>query len=255
MSDVLGYLGTGEFASYTVAALRKNGHEGRIVLSPRNAATAARLAAGYGCEVAQSNQAVVDASDMVVLSVRPDQLERLLDGLTFRDSQVILSAVAGKTISQLHANGNLPSAIVRFLPSSFIEFSEPFWPCYPANERVGKLLGACGHLIVFNTEDQFDAALLAGCTNCWIYAVLDELTGWFVRRGLGESTARELVARNVLGATANVLANPDREIGAIVDGIATTGTFSLAGLELMREADAFKPWTDALDGLAGKLKA
>lgn len=253
MTDVIGYLGVGHFASYTIAALRNCGHDGRIVLSPRNAQTAASLAAGQSCEIAASNQAVIDASDIVVLSVRPDQLSVLLDGLAFRKSQVILSAIAGVTIQQLRESGELPNEIVRFLPSSFIEFSEPFWPAYPANDRIEKLLGACGKLIIFDNEDQFDAALLASCSNCWIYGVLDEMTRWFVASGLKEETARELVTRNTLGAVANILANPDKPISTINGEIATEGTFSLAGLEMMQKARAFKPWSDALDGLAKKL--
>lgn len=254
MSDVIGYLGVGHFASYTVAALRKCGHEGRIVLSPRNAETAAQLASSHSCEIADSNQAVVDASDIIVLSVRPPQLAPLLDGLVFRDSQVILSAIAGKTIAELREAGGLPENIVRFLPSSFIEFSEPFWPAYPANERVEKLLGACGKVIIFETEEQFDAALLASCSNCWIYAVLDEMTEWFVSRGLAEETARELVVRNTLGAAANILANPEIAISTINNEIASEGTFSLAGLEMILDAGAFAPWAHALDGLARKLE-
>jgi pyrroline-5-carboxylate reductase len=253
MSDVIGYLGTGHFAFYTIAALRKYGHEGRILLSPRNAETAARIAADHDCEIATSNQAVIDASDIVVLAVRPPQLDGLLDGLVFRDSQVVLSAIAGKTIAELRKAGALPENIVRFLPSSFIEFSEPFWPVYPANERVKKLLGVCGKVITFETEDQFDAALLASCSNCWIYAVLDDMTKWFVNHGLPEKTARELVARNTLGATANILANPRVLISTINNEIASEGTFSLAGLEMMRKAGAFAPWSGALDGLARKL--
>jgi pyrroline-5-carboxylate reductase len=253
MTETLGFLGVGHFASYTVAALRKYRHDGRIVLSPRNAQTAAKLAAEYSCEIAASNQALVDACDVIVLSVRPQQLAGLLDGLSFRKSQLVLSAIAGVTISQLRGSGNLPEEIVRFLPSSFIEYSEPFWPSYPFNKRAENLLGACGKLIVFDNEEQFDAALLAGCSNCWIYEVLDEMTRWFVRQGLSEKTARELVARNTLGATANVLSNPGIPIGTINAGIATEGTFSLAGLEFMREAGAFRPWTAALQALAKKL--
>ena len=63
----LGFLGTGHLAELMVRGLAGQGY--RLVLSPRNAAVAARLAAEHGCAVADSNQAVVDAADGVFVSL------------------------------------------------------------------------------------------------------------------------------------------------------------------------------------------
>ena len=76
----LGILGTGHLASYTVAGLRNNSDNRKIIVSPRNSNTARALAESYHCEIAASNQDVVDRSACILLSVRPHQLDDLLEG-------------------------------------------------------------------------------------------------------------------------------------------------------------------------------
>ena len=249
-----GYLGTGHLASYTVKALRNGGYSGKIVLSPRNAEVAARLAADDDCEIAPDNQSVIDAADIVVLSVRPGQLDRLLDGLVFAPEKTVLSAVAGISIDRLRRHANLPPAIVRFMPSSFIEAGEAVFPLYPANKVIERTLGACGRTIVFDSEAQFEMSVLTSCAYAWTYELMEQMIRWFVRAGWPESVAREMVVRHVRGSTTYALANAETPLPEILDGIATQGTYTLSGLEHLRKADAFTPWLAALDHLAAKVR-
>jgi pyrroline-5-carboxylate reductase len=69
--ETLGIIGTGRLASFLVGGLRHAGDRRRIVLSPRGAETAAHLAAHYGCEVAATNQDVVDAGGATIVAVPP----------------------------------------------------------------------------------------------------------------------------------------------------------------------------------------
>ena len=73
MTSKLGFIGAGHLASYTIAGLRRAGDQRDIILSPRNAEKAQQLSSQYDCRVAASNQAVVDAADIVILAVRPPQ--------------------------------------------------------------------------------------------------------------------------------------------------------------------------------------
>ncbi len=250
---VIGYLGVGHLASYTIAALRHGGHDGEIILSPRNAEVAKDLSERFGSKVAASNQAVVDGSDIVVLSVRPQQLAALIDGLGFHPGQIVLSAVAGVTAADLHTFANLPPTVVRFMPSSFIEAGEALWPMWPANDTVEAILRPTGRVVAFETEEQFEKAMLAACAYAWLYDVADAMTGWFAENGWPRDVAREMVIRNLRGATTYALANPDKSLRDILDGTATEGTFTLAGLEQLRSAGAISAWPDALQHLNDKL--
>ncbi len=254
-NDTLGFLGAGHLASYTITALRRGGHSGRIIVSPRNAAVAARLAADHGCVVASSSQDVIDNAGTVVLSVRPHQLEAALDGLAFRPDQIVLSAVSGVTISQLRSIARMPETVVRFMPSSFIEAGDSLFPLYPANPAMERLLGATGRVVVFDSEDKFEMATLASCSYAWIYELLDALADWFTQAGWPPEVARDMAVRHVRGATTFALANPDKPLEEILAGIATEGTYTKAGLEHLRQADAFAPWRGALSLLQSRLGA
>lgn len=69
----LGFVGTGAITSAIVTGLNAAGIDGdTILVSPRNAETAAALAAKFpNVTVAASNQAVLDGSNVVIIAVRP----------------------------------------------------------------------------------------------------------------------------------------------------------------------------------------
>lgn len=254
MTNTIGFLGVGHLASYTIAALRSGGHAGDIVLSPRNAAVAERLSRDHVCEVLSSNQDVVDSAGIVVLSVRPQQLTVLLDGLRFRDDQTVLSAVAATSLDDLRAYSNLPETIVRFMPSSFIEAGDAIFPLFPRNEVLEELLGALGSVVTFETETQFELAMIASCAYAWVYDIADELSDWFASAGWPADMARDMTLRHIRGATTYALANPASSLAEISAGIATEGTFTKLGLEHLRDAGAISAWSEALDLLRSKLE-
>jgi len=79
----LGFVGTGAITSAIVTGLNAAGiGDDTILVSPRNAETAASLAAMFaGVTVAASNQAVLDGSDIVMLAVRPQSRRRCCPNL------------------------------------------------------------------------------------------------------------------------------------------------------------------------------
>src|SRR6266702_532682 len=68
---------------------------GRITVSPRNAQVAAGLASRFAnVQVAPTNQAVLDACDVVVLAVRPQVASDVLSVLRFRADHHVVSVIA-----------------------------------------------------------------------------------------------------------------------------------------------------------------
>lgn len=107
-------IGVGEIASAMVEGLStgtaatENGggpETGlRFVLSPRNAERARHLADTIEtAEVAESNQEVVDRSDLIVLAVLPRQAAGVLGALDIPAEKTLVSAVAGIPTGELSA--------------------------------------------------------------------------------------------------------------------------------------------------------
>ena len=98
----LGILGVGHLASYLVPGWARAKERPSFLLSPRNAAVAARLERDYGCHIAADNAALVRESDVVVLATRPGHAVAAARGLPWRAEQTVVSVVAGLEIDGLH---------------------------------------------------------------------------------------------------------------------------------------------------------
>lgn len=254
MTATLGVLGTGHLASYTVAGLRNNDDRMTIVLSPRNLAIAKSLAEEYSCEIAADNQEVADRSDHILLAVRPHQLDSLLRGLKFQANTLIISAMAGVSIAQLKSYSNLKqSTIVRTLLNVSAEVNVGPVPLYPDNRQASRLLANLGTLITFDDESSFDVAVVHGCMHGWLYFWLDEMVSWTIDQGLNPEQAETMIKQNVLGAIALSDRKTDslEEIGS---SIATSGTYTLDGLERLNCGKSISAWSQAMQHVLDRLK-
>ncbi|HIY65086.1 MAG TPA: NAD(P)-binding domain-containing protein, partial [Candidatus Agrococcus pullicola] len=114
----VGFIGVGEIAKAMVEGLASDdGRPTPIVLSPRGREHARQLSSRFDTvRVAGSNGDVARESDTVVLAVRPEQLTTALDGVRFRSSQVVVSALAGVDIAELRAVIGAEIPVIRSIP-------------------------------------------------------------------------------------------------------------------------------------------
>ncbi|MDP5290913.1 NAD(P)-binding domain-containing protein [Oceanimonas sp. CHS3-5] len=244
----LGILGVGHLATYTVTGLRNGGDQRRIILSPRNAQAASRLAEQCGCEIADSNQQVVEGSDMILLAVRPQSLSELVQGLTFKPGQVVISAMAGVSLQQLRHYPALQGAtLVRALPPASVEVGAGPVPLFPANAAAETLFGTMGKVIVLESEALFDVALAHGCLHGWSYFLVQQLIDWSMDQGMSKEAARQMVVHSIGSAMALAESRPELDYGDIGNAIATPGTFTLKGIEQIRATNGLQAWCDAMD--------
>lgn len=253
---VVGFLGAGHLASYTVAGLRHAGDRRRLLVSPRNAVVAAQLAEQHSCEIAPSNQALVESCDVVLLSVRPDQHPSLLADLQFKKGQLVISVMAGVSTEDLRKQSNLAATVlVRSLPIQCSAVGVGPVPVYPANDVAEGLLGQLGSVVVLNSEEQFETAATLGCMHGWVYPWLAAMSAWAEQQGLDQAAASQLTQAAVAGALAYSEAKGATEVTAIGEGIATEGTYTLAGLDVLQQAGGVEGWIEAMERVSEKAKA
>jgi len=251
----LGILGVGHLATYTVTGLRHSGDARRIILSPRNAERAQHLATTFDCEIAKSNQAVIDQADLVLLAVRPFQLEDMLADLHFPKDKIVVSAAAGVSLAQLRAKADFPEKLALILPVVAAENAQGFVPIYPEIPELKALADSLGKTIAFAEESQFDEAATMACLNCWMYRFFDMQVNWLTGYGIDNENARQLVLHNTLGAAHYALGRPQQSLSELTDEIATEGTYSKLGLDQLEAGGAFTQWSDTLDMIKQKLDA
>lgn len=251
MSTPLGILGVGHLASYVVKGLRRAEDLRQIKLSPRSKEVARYLYDDFTCHIAKNNQAVVDQSTLILLSVRPQHVDELLNSLQFNDQHIVVSCVAGRSINSLKALVE-PATVVRTLPLASSEIGAGAVPLYPFSQPAADLLSQLGQLITLNNEKEFELASVAACMNGWIFDLLDTQVKWYEQQGLASDIARQWVIQSMQGATALAEFSP-MTLSEIRDSIATEGTFTKLGLDHLNQHNALTLWNDASDKIAAQL--
>jgi len=251
----IGFIGVGELALYTIRGVRRGGYQGPVLLSPRNQEKAAYLATQHDCEIQQDNQSVVANSDYVVIATRPADCLKTLANLEFKAGQVLISVVAGIEVEQLRTVLPAELEIVRAMPVSSAEAGASPTLIYPDNAFVREFFDYCGNSIAVDNEAYFTQGSVLACVYCWFFSLYEELIQSTQGPALPAGLSAELVMGMAKGAAELALANKDISPGDIARGIATKGTFSRLGLDLLEESAAFKPWREACELLQKQLAA
>ncbi len=255
ITPTLGVLGVGHLATYTITGLRRSGDTRRIILSPRGTEQAKIVAKEFDCEIADNNQQVIDQSDLVLLAVRPFQLNDLLASLHFPKDKIVVSAAAGVSLSQLREKADLPEKLALILPGVAAENSKGFVPIYPEIKEVKELSDALGQTIALKKEAHFDEAASFACLNGWMYRFFDEQVKWLMAHDIDAENARQIVLNNTLGAAHYALGRPQNSLFELTNEIAKEGTFTKLGIDHLEAAGAFAQWGDALDMIKHKLES
>ena len=249
----IGFIGVGELALYTIRGVRAGGYKGSILLSPRNHDKATLLATQYDCRVAADNQSVVDNCDCVVIATRPAYCLETLSELEFRTGQILLSVVAGVEVASLREVVPTDLGIVRAMPVSSAEAGASPTLVFPDNAFVCDFFNHCGNAIPIESEDWFNQGSVLACVYCWFFTLFETLIEATEGPQFPRPLSAELVMGMARGAAELALAKSDTSPGDIASSIATDGTFSKLGLDVLQQQAAFPPWRDACELLQQRL--
>ncbi|SIS73137.1 NAD(P)-binding domain-containing protein [Neptunomonas antarctica] len=249
MTD-LGILGVGHLAGYCVRGLRNSDDQRSILLSPRGEAMARHLAAECYCNIADSNQQVVDQCDIILLAVRPMHLDDLLQTINFRPGQTVISVIAGISLEQLRQYPALQQTeLVRALPSTSAEVNAGPIPLFPSNPLAEELFASLGQVVTLTSEALFDTALAHACLHGWSYFLIQALIDWSTKQGMDPTTARQMVVHSISSSITFAEANPTLSYKEIGDAIATEGTFTRKGIEQIKSDNGIQSWIDAMESM------
>lgn len=243
----IGFIGVGGMAQAIIAGLltAKTFAPADVTVHSHRQASYQPYAAAHGLVAADSNVAVAEASDLVVLAVTPnvaaDVLREIADVLATGE-KTLLSIVAGLSLDEMAGivGGNVP--ILRTLPNVNVEVQAGMTAVAANDKLTGDELTAA--LRVFNTigsttdlaEDQFGVfSALAGSSPAYIDFFIDSLSRAGVKYGLTKAQATQIAAQATLGSAKMVLES-DKIPFALIDQVASPGGSTVAGLLAMEEA-------------------
>ncbi len=208
------------------------------------------LAGLVGGTALDSNAAVAERADVVVLCHKPAQLQSVAAELS--GARAVASILAGVTLAELRgAYADRP--VYRFMPSLPVEVrrgavvqaaGEPQAPELDA--AVPALFDELGSLTVL-PETQIDAAMaLMGCAPAYVALVAEAQIDAGVRHGLPAEQAAQLVVQTLAG-TAELLRERGNDTLRVRREVSSPGGTTARGLAALERGGVRAAFSDAMD--------
>lgn len=204
-------IGHGVMAEAIIAGLIRKGltSSDHILAAGPRADRGEELRERYNLQPFTDNRAAAEQSDVVILSVKPQRLDRVLENLRghIRADALIISIVAGASIEKI--GGQLEHAsVVRAMPNTPGQIGEGItvWTTSPSTnagqkDLAQKILGALGQEVYVEEENYLDmATALSGTGPAYVFLFLEAMIDAGVHLGFPRRIAEQLVLQTVSGS-------------------------------------------------------
>ncbi|KAK4432077.1 Pyrroline-5-carboxylate reductase [Sesamum alatum] len=240
----LGFIGAGKMAESIARGVVKSGVLPASRIRTAHRGTARRTAfESFGVKVLDENSQVVQESDVVVFSVKPQVVKDVVQQLRplLSEKQLLVSVAAGVKLKDLQEWAG-HSRFIRVMPNtpaaigvaaSVISLGAA--ATKDDGELISKLFGAIGKVWTAD-EKLFDAITgLSGSGPAYIYLAIEALADGGVAAGLPRDLALGLASQTVLGA-ASMAATGGKHPGQLKDDVASPGGTTIAGIHELEKS-------------------
>lgn len=197
----------------------------------------------FGVPAVASNQQAAAGSDVVVLSIKPQDLKAALQDLrgVLRPGQVAVSIVAGARLESV-SQGLGHRQVVRVMPNTpaQVGMGMSVWTASPEvppdrREQVRSLLRSFGEEIYVADEKYLDmATALSASGPAFVFLVIEALIDAGVHIGLPRDMARHLAVQTVLGS-AQMVKQTGKHPAELKGMVASPGGTTVEGLLALEE--------------------
>lgn len=241
----LGFIGTGVITEAIITGLlRSDIHLTELVVSRRNQVVSARLAALSDLvRICDDNQAIVEASDLLFLAVRPQDARAVLSPLRFADQQHVCSLIATLPAETLQDWIGTRTRIFRSIPLPAVAEQCGVTAIFPHDDVGQEIFSQLGTVVSARTIDEFDAFATASALMATYFGILDSAAEWLVSNCIERENAQNYLNGIFLG-----LANTSATSGAKAYETLRTEHSTPGGLnKQMFDVFATSGGTDALN--------
>jgi len=255
--SAIGFLGAGNMAGALILGLIQSEvvASAGILASDVKPERLAQLSKEYGIRVTSDNHALVRDSSIIVLSVKPQVVDKVLTviGPDVRRDQLVISIAAGVPIAALEARLPPGTRVVRTMPNVAALALAGATAISAGTHATAKDLRAASALfeavgrVVTLDESLLDAVTgLSGSGPAYIMLMIDALADGGVKVGLHRDTALLLAAQTVYGSAKLLLDTGDHP-GRLKDMVTSPGGTAIAGLHTLESGGLRRTLIDAVE--------
>jgi pyrroline-5-carboxylate reductase len=254
-------LGTGKIGESLLAGLRSSDWAD-IVATSRRQERVDELHERHGVETTTSNTDAIRGADVVVLAVKPQDIEVLLGeiGHLLSPEQTVLSIAAAITTTRIerHVASDVP--VVRAMPNTPATVHEGIAGMCPGRhagrehlDRAGTVLRAVGDVVEV-PEEQMDAITALSGSGPAYYALLAEaMIEAGILLGLSREISTKLVVQTMLG-TAKLLRDEKVHPVELRESVTSPGGTTIRAIRELEQAGVRAAFLNAISAAMERSK-
>ncbi len=237
----VGFIGAGNMACAIMDCISGTSE---IIASRRSVNALRALKSKYNLHTTTDNRALVEASDIIFICVKPQSADALFQeiaDLDFSDKMVI-SILAGKKIEYFTSNLKGCTRVVRAMPNLGLLVGKGATAytlskkCTKNDEKKAHIILNSGAIAIKVQEEDLDTiTALSGCGPAFLSYFLSAMEDAAVSQGLDKHVARTLLFQTVVG-TYDYLKQNDEPYDSFIKRVASEGGATQAGIKAANKA-------------------
>jgi pyrroline-5-carboxylate reductase len=262
----ISFIGAGRMAEAIIKGMISSGTclPDDATLSDRDSGRLSEMARKYGINAVPGNIEAVNASDTVILAVKPQAMREVLEEISGAgiSKKLFISIAAG--ISMDFLERKLPSSrVVRVMPNA---------PCLVGKgmsvmckgrhasdkdmDTAGKIFSALGRTLITEEEHMDAVTGLSGSGPAFVYSAIKGMIKGGELSGLSGQDAKTLALQTFLGSVAT-MEQSGASAAELIDMVASPGGTTVEGLKVLEKYKFEKAMEEAVVAAArraGELK-
>lgn len=260
---IVGIIGAGNMGEVLIRGLLQSGKvkEKDIIASDISQDRLKYVAQTYGIRTAGSNVETVERASIVIIAVKPQNIDDLLEELSHssHEEHLFISIAAGITSDKLASKMHHKSGIIRVMPNAPASVLAGVAALYPGRnitqadlQRAVSIFECVGRTVVIRNEALMDVVTgLSGSGPAFVFLMIESLSDAGVQLGISRKESSMLAAQTVYGA-AKMLLETGRHPSELKDIVATPGGTTFAGLKMLEKGNFRSTVMDAVEAATAR---
>lgn len=253
----IAFVGSGNMAEALIRGLLRGGTcsaEDISASGPRSE-RAAELRERFRIQAGLDNREAVRGSDIVILSVKPQILSRVLDEIEdlVPPTALVISIAAGVPIAAIESRLKASTRVIRAMPNTpalvdagATAIARGEHATEGDLEDAKRIFDAVGITVILE-ESLLDAVTgLSGSGPAYMFLIIEALSDGGVKVGLSRRMSQLLAAQTVFGS-AKLLIETNEHPGLLKDRVTSPGGTAITGLHTLEQGGVRTTLIDAVE--------
>ena len=260
----IGFIGGGNMAGAIIGGMieKKVYAPQQVMVSGKDAKSLKNLHNKYGIEITEDNAWVMENSDVVFLSVKPQVLPAVIAEISpmVRENQLFVSIAAGKNISWIEQEFGKDIRLVRVMPNTPALVGEGCAGlCANANVSetemalVKAIFDSCGTSYQMPEHLIDVVGAVAGSAPAFVFMFMEAMADAAVAGGMPRDIAYKMASQTVLGS-GKLMLETGKHPGELKDMVCSPGGTTICGVKVLEEQGMRSAIMNAIDSCIQKSK-